>query len=215
MTLPNLPREGRSATQRHYLASGSTFETVEKCLLENPRYKFLLTKAFPHKRFFGALKNLLAHYQKTHQAYKTHTRNSSSQKQAAKLRECAKTYETAIEQLLEKAYQDARKEDMKELVAQSDKNLHSSTRSNKFTSNLEEEYVNCEQGRRINFKKEQTKILNDWFVEHIDDPYPSPTTKAKLSEQSGLNFKQVSNWFINARSRKLSSQDKKRLRRVY
>eukprot|EP00472_Partenskyella_glossopodia_P009291 CAMPEP_0197538246 /NCGR_PEP_ID=MMETSP1318-20131121/59295_1 /TAXON_ID=552666 /ORGANISM="Partenskyella glossopodia, Strain RCC365" /LENGTH=148 /DNA_ID=CAMNT_0043096615 /DNA_START=365 /DNA_END=814 /DNA_ORIENTATION=- len=122
----------------------------------------------------------------------------------------AKTYETAIEQLLEKAFQDAREEDMNTRFAAT------STRETRSRGSGEVRYTsNCEQGKRLNFSREQIQHLSRWFEDHVDDPYPSPNTKAQLARQSGLTFKQVSNWFINARSRRLTRDEKKALKRIY
>eukprot|EP00466_Bigelowiella_natans_P017933 jgi/Bigna1/135692/aug1.30_g10400 len=57
--------------------------------------------------------------------------------------------------------------------------------------------------KRPNFNRAQVKILNNWFLSHLEDPYPTPNEKDLLGKVTGLSFKQVSNWFVNARSRRL------------
>lgn len=47
--------------------------------------------------------------------------------------------------------------------------------------------------------KKATDILRDWFLKNIDHPYPSAETKEMLCEATGLNKKQVQNWFTNSR----------------
>lgn len=54
------------------------------------------------------------------------------------------------------------------------------------------------------------KILEEWLNNNLDDPYPSKAEKEYLSQSSDLTFKQVSNWFINARVRKLQFQNQKK-----
>jgi len=44
-------------------------------------------------------------------------------------------------------------------------------------------------------------VLKQWLFENIQDPYPSNETKEELAKKTGLTFKQVHNWFINARGR--------------
>ncbi|RHY43737.1 hypothetical protein DYB38_011710, partial [Aphanomyces astaci] len=47
------------------------------------------------------------------------------------------------------------------------------------------------------------KILKDWMLstEHIKHPYPTDDDKKKLLETTGINMKQLTNWFTNARKR--------------
>ncbi|ETW10501.1 hypothetical protein H310_00791 [Aphanomyces invadans] len=47
------------------------------------------------------------------------------------------------------------------------------------------------------------KILKDWMLssEHIKHPYPTDDDKKKLLELTGINMKQLTNWFTNARKR--------------
>ncbi|CAD5220733.1 unnamed protein product [Bursaphelenchus xylophilus] len=55
--------------------------------------------------------------------------------------------------------------------------------------------------KRRNFPKKATKILNQYFEEHMDEPYPSETTKQELADLCGVTVGQVSNWFGNKRIR--------------
>lgn len=52
-----------------------------------------------------------------------------------------------------------------------------------------------------NFSKSVSKVLKRWLYDHIENPYPSQLDKDKLCEKTGLNPKQIQNWFINARKR--------------
>jgi hypothetical protein len=48
-----------------------------------------------------------------------------------------------------------------------------------------------------------TAILRKWLEQHVDRPYPSEEEKQELVQRTGLDPKQVNNWFINARRRYL------------
>ncbi|CAB3399541.1 unnamed protein product [Caenorhabditis bovis] len=59
-----------------------------------------------------------------------------------------------------------------------------------------------QQGRkRRNFDKETTEILQKWFNEHRESPYPSEEQKNELAKQCGIKLSQVNNWFGNQRIR--------------
>jgi len=49
--------------------------------------------------------------------------------------------------------------------------------------------------------KKALTILKNWLTEHFQDPYPSHTEKLALAKEGGIDFKQVQNWFTNARGR--------------
>ncbi|GER40541.1 homeobox protein knotted-1 [Striga asiatica] len=46
-----------------------------------------------------------------------------------------------------------------------------------------------------------TSVLKNWWQQHSKWPYPTEEDKAKLVEQTGLQLKQINNWFINQRKR--------------
>ncbi|MFS7914003.1 putative transcription factor Homeodomain-TALE-KNOX family [Helianthus anomalus] len=46
-----------------------------------------------------------------------------------------------------------------------------------------------------------TCVLKDWWQQHSKWPYPTEDDKAKLVEETGLQLKQINNWFINQRKR--------------
>ena len=54
--------------------------------------------------------------------------------------------------------------------------------------------------------------LAAWFKHNADHPYPSQEAKEQLSEQTGLSVKQVTVWFMNARSRLARARKKASLR---
>ncbi|CAL9102301.1 unnamed protein product [Musa textilis] len=49
-------------------------------------------------------------------------------------------------------------------------------------------------------KDARQKLLNWWHL-HYKWPYPSETEKVELAESTGLDQKQINNWFINQRKR--------------
>ncbi|CAI4481675.1 AKH_1a_G0018870.mRNA.1.CDS.1 [Saccharomyces cerevisiae] len=60
-------------------------------------------------------------------------------------------------------------------------------------------------GKRSNLPKATVSILNKWLHEHVNNPYPTVQEKRKLLAKTGLTKLQISNWFINARRRKIFS----------
>ncbi|CAI6506135.1 AIS_HP2_G0018190.mRNA.1.CDS.1 [Saccharomyces cerevisiae] len=60
-------------------------------------------------------------------------------------------------------------------------------------------------GKRSNLPKATVCILNQWLLEHIHNPYPTVQEKRDLLAKTGLTKLQISNWFINARRRKIFS----------
>lgn len=44
-------------------------------------------------------------------------------------------------------------------------------------------------------------VLYQWFIDHLDSPYPTKKDKMELSSQTGLEQKQINSWFINMRHR--------------
>lgn len=55
--------------------------------------------------------------------------------------------------------------------------------------------------KRRNFSKQATQVLNDYFLAHINNPYPSEEVKEELARQCQITVSQVSNWFGNKRIR--------------
>ncbi|KAG5513358.1 hypothetical protein PMAC_001421 [Pneumocystis sp. 'macacae'] len=47
----------------------------------------------------------------------------------------------------------------------------------------------------------RTRLLKDWFLEHISYPYPNKDEKRLLCRLTGLKINQLNMWFINARRR--------------
>ncbi|XP_042031998.1 homeobox protein knotted-1-like 3 isoform X1 [Salvia splendens] len=46
-----------------------------------------------------------------------------------------------------------------------------------------------------------TSVLKAWWQSHSKWPYPTEEDKVKLVEETGLQLKQINNWFINQRKR--------------
>lgn len=62
------------------------------------------------------------------------------------------------------------------------------------------------QARRL--PDQSTRTLKKWYSDHCDHPYPSKQEKAYLMSVTGLNMKQITNWFINKRVRSLNYANK-------
>ncbi|KAK6460625.1 hypothetical protein DFJ63DRAFT_320779, partial [Scheffersomyces coipomensis] len=71
---------------------------------------------------------------------------------------------------------------------------------------------NGKRKTRNNLPKEITYILLKWLNDHLNHPYPNSFEKNQLMMATGLNQQQLSNWFINARRRKIKSlKEQKRI----
>ena len=57
--------------------------------------------------------------------------------------------------------------------------------------------------RRSNLPKPVVDILSEWLEQNKYNAYPSEFTKQEMATKMGITVKQVNNWFINARRRKL------------
>jgi hypothetical protein len=56
-------------------------------------------------------------------------------------------------------------------------------------------------GKKQNFTRQQTSILKKWFIMHADYPYLKEDNRNELARKTGLDPRQVSNWFTNVRKR--------------
>ncbi|CAA6663406.1 unnamed protein product [Spirodela intermedia] len=58
-----------------------------------------------------------------------------------------------------------------------------------------------EERKKGNLPKGARALLMDWWTKHYQWPYPTDEEKVKLVEVTGLDQKQINNWFINQRKR--------------
>jgi len=70
---------------------------------------------------------------------------------------------------------------------------HTSSSTNNNNSN--------NNNRRTNLTEYQKNILREWFIQHIDHPYPTEYEREMLAQQILTTNERVANWFINARAR--------------
>lgn len=63
---------------------------------------------------------------------------------------------------------------------------------------LEKQY-NYTKKKRKALPKKASEALNQWFYEHLHDPYPTEEEKSILAAAGGLTITQVNNWFGNKR----------------
>lgn len=57
------------------------------------------------------------------------------------------------------------------------------------------------------------EIMNEWFLEHLNNPYPQQSEKEHLAKLGGISIKQVTAWFSNRRNRSQNTKPK-RMKRV-
>ncbi|KAE9589559.1 putative transcription factor Homeodomain-TALE-KNOX family [Lupinus albus] len=68
-----------------------------------------------------------------------------------------------------------------------------------YLSSLRKEFL--KERKKGKLPKDARMALMDWWNTHYRWPYPTEEEKVKLSEMSGLDQKQINNWFINQRKR--------------
>ncbi|XP_057815645.1 homeotic protein knotted-1 isoform X1 [Cryptomeria japonica] len=74
-----------------------------------------------------------------------------------------------------------------------------------YLSSLKQEFMKKKKKGKL--PKEAREKLFDWWSLHYKWPYPSETEKAALAESTGLDQKQINNWFINQRKRHWKSSE--------
>ena len=52
---------------------------------------------------------------------------------------------------------------------------------------------------KTKFPKKARQVLESWYKNHSEDPFPSYSEKVRLAEEGGITVKQVKCWFINVR----------------
>lgn len=68
-----------------------------------------------------------------------------------------------------------------------------------YLSSLRKEFL--KKRKKGKLPKDARSTLLDWWNTHYRWPYPTEEEKMKLSEVTGLDQKQINNWFINQRKR--------------
>ncbi|XP_022735634.1 homeobox protein knotted-1-like 6 [Durio zibethinus] len=68
-----------------------------------------------------------------------------------------------------------------------------------YISTLKHEF--SKKKKKGKLPKEARQILLDWWNVHYNWPYPTEVDKVGLAEATGLDHKQINNWFINQRKR--------------
>ncbi|RWW52538.1 hypothetical protein BHE74_00041031 [Ensete ventricosum] len=74
-----------------------------------------------------------------------------------------------------------------------------------YLSNLRKEFL--KKRKKGKLPKDARLMLLDWWNTHYRWPYPTEEEKAKLAEKTGLDQKQINNWFINQRKRHWKPSD--------
>ncbi|CAI0460158.1 unnamed protein product [Linum tenue] len=68
-----------------------------------------------------------------------------------------------------------------------------------YLGNLKQEFLKKKKKGKL--PKEARNQLLEWWNRHYKWPYPSESQKVALAEETGLDQKQINNWFINQRKR--------------
>ncbi|KAL9267704.1 Homeobox protein SBH1-like protein [Drosera capensis] len=68
-----------------------------------------------------------------------------------------------------------------------------------YLGSLKQEFM--KKRKKGKLPKEARQQLLDWWSRHYKWPYPSESQKLALAEATGLDQKQINNWFINQRKR--------------
>ncbi|XP_015973573.1 homeobox protein knotted-1-like LET6 [Arachis duranensis] len=68
-----------------------------------------------------------------------------------------------------------------------------------YLGGLKKEFLKKKKNGKL--PKEARQQLLDWWNRHYKWPYPSESQKQALAESTGLDLKQINNWFINQRKR--------------
>ncbi|KAK8470870.1 hypothetical protein PHAVU_003G081800 [Phaseolus vulgaris] len=68
-----------------------------------------------------------------------------------------------------------------------------------YLGSLKQEFT--KKRKKGKLPKEARQQLLDWWSRHYKWPYPSESQKLALAESTGLDQKQINNWFINQRKR--------------
>jgi len=70
------------------------------------------------------------------------------------------------------------------------------------TQAVEELHRECaNKRRRANLPESARAILEAWFSDNTEHPYPNERQKAELALRANISDTQVSNWFVNVRKR--------------
>ncbi|CAN4088111.1 unnamed protein product [Withania somnifera] len=68
-----------------------------------------------------------------------------------------------------------------------------------YISSLKQDF--CNKINKGKFPREARQILLNWWTTHYNWPYPTEGEKVCLAKSTGLDPKQINNWFINQRKR--------------
>ncbi|KAM1164658.1 hypothetical protein ACFX13_024775 [Malus domestica] len=68
-----------------------------------------------------------------------------------------------------------------------------------YMGTLKQEFMKKKKNGKL--PEEARHQLLDWWCRHYKWPYPSEAQKLALAESTGLDLKQINNWFINQRKR--------------
>ena len=70
-----------------------------------------------------------------------------------------------------------------------------------------EVFLNRARSRQLNVKA--TELMNKWYEDHVDSPYPNDEQKIVLATEGGITLAQVKAWFANRRNRTNNTKPKR------
>ena len=70
----------------------------------------------------------------------------------------------------------------------------------------------CRHNQPLN--ADATNVMQTWYDEHLDNPYPSKNEKDELAQRGGITVTQVKSWFANKRNRSNNTRPKVQKRQM-
>ena len=67
--------------------------------------------------------------------------------------------------------------------------------------------------RKHQLPDQAVDVMNEWFDDHVNNPYPTIEEKERMAQRGGISVKQVNAWFSNRRNRSQNTKPK-RMKRV-
>jgi hypothetical protein len=53
------------------------------------------------------------------------------------------------------------------------------------------------------------QVMNEWYEQHLENPYPTKAEKEDLAKRGGITLGQVKSWYANKRNRSNNTRPKK------
>jgi hypothetical protein len=93
------------------------------------------------------------------------------------------------------------------------KNIPAESVSTPLQNNASQLAKELKKSRKHQLSEQAVVIMNEWFLDHLNNPYPQPEEKERLAKLGNITVKQVTAWFSNRRNRSQNTKPK-RMKRV-